>query len=381
MAQGAQQQQQADNAYAPIWIMILAAIVGYMIWYFGHTYIVAFVFKIKLLEAQVISLFSDHMGKAIAYLTNTQPSSVPFKQLVEVSNYIGLYIRYATIAVLGVLGVILYFSDVTLRYRKTYNMNKLREVEQVNWPQIMPVTKLDLVETDIMTGPWAMAMQPMDFARKHKLLKKDMLLSEMTRNTALTYSIKKGETKRVFTMQLGSYWTGPENLPMHGKVIYALLAAKLCRDKDGTDRLLLQINRSTATGKLNFSGAIELLNKHRNSEEVAKVIYRHAYTLTALASLLDASRRNGVFPTAEFLWLKPVDRSMWYMLNSVGRVTPHTEVAGPFAHWIAEKELGRKSMVPMVDEAVKAFDLAIKEVKILPEEYATFKEDNDDAPA
>ena len=33
---------------------------------------------------------------------------------------------------------------------------------------------------------------------------------------------------------------------------------------------------------------------------------------------------------------------LWYTLNTVGRQTPFLEVAGIFAHWIAEREAGRR---------------------------------------
>ena len=56
-----------------------------------------------------------------------------------------------------------------------------------------------------------------------------------------------------------------------------------------------------------------------------------------IASLLEMARIDGVLASAEFLWLKPVDRRMWYMLNCVGRQTAVAEIAGLFAHWQAEK--------------------------------------------
>lgn len=56
------------------------------------------------------------------------------------------------------------------------------------------------------------------------------------------------------------------------------------------------------------------------------------------------------------------------MLNCVGRQTPFVEVAGPFAHWRAEKVMGRRSLVPMIDEAIKALEVAVKEVKLTPKE-------------
>jgi intracellular multiplication protein IcmP len=101
---------------------------------------------------------------------------------------------------------------------------------------------------------------------------------------------------------------------------------------------------------------------------VQKVIAVHGYIVTAMASLLVASREAGVLSTAEILWLKTTDRRMWYMLNSVGRYTAMGEIAGAFAHWLAEKKLGLPLVVPMVEEAVKGLELALSDILYKPEE-------------
>ena len=51
-----------------------------------------------------------------------------------------------------------------------YQMKDLVRLEKENWPQISSVAGLDLLNTDIDTGPWAMAMQPMQYCKKYKLL-------------------------------------------------------------------------------------------------------------------------------------------------------------------------------------------------------------------
>jgi intracellular multiplication protein IcmP len=84
--------------------------------------------------------------------------------------------------------------------------------------------------------------------------------------------------------------------------------------------------------------------------------------LTVMASMLEAARLDGVLSSAEFLWLKPIDRQLWFMLNSVGRWTAVVEVGGPFAHWLAEKEIGRPIKTPLVDQATKALEIAMQEI-------------------
>ncbi len=92
------------------------------------------------------------------------------------------------------------------------------------------------------------------------------------------------------------------------------------------------------------------------------VIASHAYELTVMSSMLELARYDGVLSSSDFLWLKPVDRKAWFVLNCVGRRTPVCESAGIFAHWLAEKELGRKSVLPRVESAVIALESALTEI-------------------
>jgi intracellular multiplication protein IcmP len=99
-----------------------------------------------------------------------------------------------------------------------------------------------------------------------------------------------------------------------------------------------------------------------------KIVAGHAYITTAMASLLNISREAGVLATSEFIWLKPLDRRMWFMLNSVGRPTAVAEISGAFAHWLAEKKLGIPLVIPMVDEAVTGLELALKDILYKPQD-------------
>ncbi len=132
--------------------------------------------------------------------------------------------------------------------------------------------------------------------------------------------------------------------------------------------MLSQISRSTEQGKLNFSGTQQLLKKYGDHKNVQQTVERHAYQFTVMASMLEFARLDGVLASADFLWLKPVDRKMWYMLNSIGRQTAFSEVAGAFCHWQSEKELGKKINVPMVKEAVTSLDEAINNILYVPDE-------------
>ncbi len=371
---GAQQGQGGgDNSLTPFWIMLTVAAAGYGIWYKFHVAIVSIIFQLKLAEIDLISLFISVpvLNSWVAYIHNMPPGSVDWDHLVGLCYAVGHYMRYPFGAVLIVMCVWVYTKDIGLRFRRTHSMKTLRAQEQRNWPQIMPITEKNLAAEDVRLGPWAMALSPLEFAKQYNLLKKDEFAQRGASHMSdpLTATIKKGESRRIFTLQLGPYWNGFDALPPHTKALAAIFIAKINRDRDGAAKLLKILSQSSIKGKLDVTMVPSLLSKHRNTELVQDIVQKHAYVTTAMAALLQGARQDGVLASADFLWLKPIDRRLWYVLNNVGRQTAFVETAGIFAHWAVERSLGQKCLMPMIEEAVKALELAIKEVKLSPKDW------------
>jgi intracellular multiplication protein IcmP len=366
------QQPSSDNSLAPLWIIVGLFILGWLLWSFFHTQIVAFSLAIKAWEARWIAFFMPSAAYLPTEINHLSAAEVEFSQLLEISHQVGNYLRYPIIVILILLALVVYFSHVNLQFKKIYDMKLLMEAEKKNWPQISPVIKLNLVKQDIDKGSWSMALSPMQFAKKHHLLQEEKTISKtltMAASTAnqVTVQIRREAAYHVFALQLGEYWQGFEHLSPSSQALLAIFAARANRDRDAAHQLLLQIAESTTSGQLNFSGVDALWEKHKNNKVVNQTIRRHAYVLTVMASMLQLARKDGVLACADFLWLKPTDRALWFMLNSVGRQTVFSEVAGPFAHWNIERAMGRRLLVPMVEEAVNGLDAAIKEILYIPD--------------
>lgn len=365
-----------DNSMAIVWIMVLAGVTIYLIWAFGSKQIVSAVFQANLLQGKVIAYFIDRqdLNEAISYMQTVDPSNVTWEMLMAATRVVGSYASYPIMVILVLLAIYLYQSNTALKYRKTHNMKTLAAQEQYNWPAIMPIVKLDLVNEDVNIGPWAMALTPMEFAQKHNLLKKeDAMLEVIEPGMEMTAGIRRGDAKRIFTLQLGPYWEGFDKCSPQAYALCAVFMARINRDRTSANLILETIDRTYVAGKPDFTVAKPILKKYENTELVQEIVVKHAYMLTVISSLLEVARQDGVVPTAEFLWLKTIDRRLWYMLNSIGRQTPFAEVGGPFAHWKAEKAMKRRSLVPMIDEAIKALDVAIKEVKMTPKAFQELK--------
>lgn len=374
-----QQQQGGDNSLDFFWGIALLLVGGLALWYFGRIYIVSAIYFVRYYEillvdyilrgwaaiADTIGLPIPETGSLVAALNTINSGAsvnTPFNEVAEVSNIVGWYLAFPIALILVILAFVAYNSNVGGKFKRIHSMKTLKASEAKLWSSITPVKKLDLINEDIDKGPWAMALTPMMFAKSKKLLIEDRSKPEVT------VTVNRGMASKEFAMQLGPYFTKFEALPPHTQALFAIFAARACRDRKASEKMLEQIARSAETGQMNYSGARALAAKHINKKEVVFALSRHAYVMTVMATMLELARTDGVLASAEFLWLKPVDRRLWYMLNSVGRQTPFSEVSGPFAHWLVEKKLGRPMRVPMVDEAVKALEVAIADIIYEPEE-------------
>src|SRR3990167_82810 len=379
MAQG--QQEQVDSNLRILYAAVVLVIIILLSWFFGKEYIVRTVFFLRRMEIDLLfaalmpishllhflhlpSFSLSSLYQWQSYLTSPalSPSDVSLATVGTVSQTVGRYLSFPFAIILIGMSAFMYYKHKGLRFVKVYNMKSLRAAEVSNWPQITPIVKLNLVKQDINKGPWAMSQTPLEFGEKHNLVypKKE--------KGVMGWSLDHGAAAREFTMQLGQRWIDPEKLPIHVQALFVVFVACANKQRNVADDLLKQIARSArTTGQLDFTGVSELVKKYKKSSVVKWASSRHSYVLTIMATLITAARTIGVVATADFLWLKPVDRRLWYMLNSVGRQTVVTEVAGPFAHWLAEKRVGRSLAAPMVKEAVIAMEVAITETLYVAE--------------
>jgi len=368
---------QSDNSAGILWgVAAVFATVG-ITWFAFKSQIINFYLNIKLYELDFIAFLSnylpintstfDRIREVISY-AKANPAKVGYNDLLMIGASVGDSFRIPFLLIMLALAVLVYFSNTTRVYKRIYSMKELAKLEKGNWPQITPVVGLDLIKTDIDVGPWAMAMTPMQFCKRNKLLQEVRVQrGEGTHRERIDVVLKRGEANKIFALQLGPAWHGTNKLPIHIKALFAVFAARVNADSKAAADLLAKM--SATAGKTYDEAVIDaLLKKHENTKLVQQVINSHAYVLTVMAAMLQAARDDGVQASADFLWLKPIDRRFWYTLNTVGRQTPFIEVAGIFAHWIAEKEAGRKLLVPMVEEATNALELALKEVVYRPDE-------------
>jgi intracellular multiplication protein IcmP len=181
--------------------------------------------------------------------------------------------------------------------------------------------------------------------------------------------------------QLQRPWKGLEALELHERALVAVFALFNAYKREAAEALVddlavLFAERGLKNGMTRAireeTGLVARIDATLASEDAAplvKVAERHAWVETAMIGMFVESRRaKGILASARFLWLKTVDRTMWYALNNAGGNAMMIEAAGISAHYKAEMQFGFPLRQPFVGQAAKALlldylDLADDRVK------------------
>lgn len=351
------QEKDATNELLLMLIFIVGLI--FVLWHFFSPQIITGYLWTKKAEYFILKytgvpwLFPEtwalKVGPSEAYLNGTEKITTA-AQMRAMGGGLGYFFKFYIAALVGGLGVAVLRKNPLQRFRRRHDMKSLAESESRLWPAIAPVVKLNLVKEPIDKGEWAMSKKPLDFARHYKLLDEGNKLN-------------RDRAEKLFAAQLGKLWEGPERLPPYVRALFATFAAQACGDLEGAKDGLDKLSMGMAEGKPDYSWVAPLLKKHFESEKVQKVVKRHAYVYTIMASLLKSAREFGVLASAQFIWLRPKNRPMWYILNGVGRRVSFAEVGGIYAHWLAEEVAEHPIERPYVVKAVDGLEKALLEVK------------------
>ena len=359
-----------------LWAVFAIMIIIFIVWFFLKEQLIWLFLKIRLYELMLVALFvnQDKVNNGIVWLNGALPGDLLHNPALfgSISEMMGQYFMYPSVFLILVMAIFVFKNHKFMRYVRAHNMETLMAQEQKNWPQISPVVNLDLMAMDVNKGPWAMAMNPLQFCKAYKLVDVEMvgdLKASWRADGKVQATVVEDKANRVFSQQLGALWEGQDKLPPHIKALFAVFVARAEHEPEVARNYLKKLAISAAKGQIDYSETEELLKKYYPKSKPTHLIEkRHAYVATVMTSMLEVARTDGVLASADFLWLKPVDRRMWQTLNNVGRSVTPCEVAGIYAHWLVEKQLLRPIAVPMVEQATKALVYSMSLTVYVPDE-------------
>jgi intracellular multiplication protein IcmP len=347
--------QNPSDSTTPIAVVVALALLFGVIYYFFRSQILSVLFSIKFFELRAISFFAPRYESLIDWMSSTNLNQKSWQDVVSLSKDVGLALQYPILFLSFALGALTYLFHPDSGFNEIESMKTLSEKMAPFFPAIQVIQSLDLVNEDIRTGPWAMALTPVEFGKRYKLFSREPETGRVLVDTLVA--------RMVFSKQLGRVWRGVEDLRPHEKGLFAAFISFTNYDRKAGDELLEQMAGSATIlnvkkGLIDYTGVDELIKKHLSSPVVQSILKKHGFVYTIFAGLLKAARETGIVQNSLYLWIKPIDRELWYVLNNIGRRAVFSETAGVHAHFLAEESVGFAVRSPIVDSAVSALQIA-----------------------
>jgi hypothetical protein len=330
-------------------------------------------------------------------------------------SYVNLAFKPLSIFLVGLM-IYLFYRQTKVVAAKRLNDNlspkELAIKMMTVFPDIAPVVAIQDKLVANSLPKWARQVFPEELIRRAKYQNKSVLVPNretdqlMIDETRLIghFNVKKyfihQNTRLAISPYLGRQIVDirqdsknktavfPDRLSDSGKAIYSILAPHAfggVKGKAESLRLSNALNMSayrSAEGMCNLSIDVlsETFQKWRDHPISKKLAKMHHWENTFLYALLDQARSKGKIGTWSFIWLKPMNRILYYALNTEGRKTPHAEAGITFSQFQFERRAAKKGRIPVNAQGEHQI-YSKKVVEALQEEWELWLaggKDNDD---
>ena len=386
-----------NNNEDPVWILLLLIAiligVGWAVWYFFEPQFLQGIKYVRLVETGIMSLFDTRAGYCFSWLREAQGGamfptdsvrraaygcfgveamqSLTLQQSMKyytittdslgfIGRYVGYYLKWIVFLACAAFGYIAMFVSKRNCFKTRHSLESFIKAQVGIWPVISPIVNFNpsKVSARILGSKvpdkiplFAEALAPEEWIAYHRI--------------AVVNGVPDRESvRRAFLKQLGPRWNGFQDLPPHQLALFAAFALKGVQKRDESDDFLGRISLCWSSGK-GFRLTPELtaeIKKILKDPEVGgkalEVLSKHAYRTTAMLGALKWARyMGGVLAAAQFLWVRGVDRELWYALNNLGRRSFHSEGAGAIAHYMAEEAAQKALPTPRLDTAIVTLNI------------------------
>ncbi|MDP9196858.1 MAG: hypothetical protein M3O22_08895 [Pseudomonadota bacterium] len=350
---------QGNNNNDPFMLVLLVTVLlcglTWAIWHFLGAHILSGLRWVRVGELWVIEQITGSVQlRNLRLLASAQPV-VEWPQAAILSKTVMYYMKWFFAALLAGIAIFVTLRAPDTRFRHKYNLETLIRAQSRFWPVISPLLKFNPTQASArFTGQAIPATLPL-FAEA--LSPEEWVAAN--RISLINNIPDRDSARRACLTQLGARWTGADSLPPYARALLAAFALKIARKRQESDDLLGKIAASWSPEKgLQLPPGVTkeidaVLGSPGTGGEALKVAERHGWFTTAMLGVLKKARENGgVLASASFLWLRGVDRKLWYALNNLGRQSFHTEAAASMAHFMAETEARRPLAIPRVEPAI-----------------------------
>ncbi len=375
-----------DSDDTPLLLALLAIVIcggGFALWWFFSAEIMSFVRWIRYGQIQLVS---SVLGNSYVHYDSVLGDEFTLGQLKSfmggmgaydlLPEHVGLFTRSMMELLRPLFAVILlgcavwaYFNGPGTKFHRKMGLDGILGEQSKSFPVIRPFLKFNPLKQAVRApGSPVPARLPI-FA---EALSPEEWVAFSMISLDDARKVDQQATYAAFVQQLGRRWHGLSHLKPHERALFAAFSLKSARKRDLSDDLLGEIALcwDDKKGWKMTTSLKEKVDKILRDPKITKPCYlkanQHAYVKTALLRALQHARQEGgVLASAQFVWLRGFDRSLWYPLNNLGRRSFHAEAMGVMAHFQAEKSMERPIPVPQVASAIESLQTYIDTYPLL----------------
>lgn len=296
-----------------------------------------------------------------------EPAALTWEQVRGLLRYAGSWMRWPLALLLLLCGCTAIFIGRVGRLVRHFSMKSLLKNNAESFPCLRPVVgrgKYLLSPKSYDSGLWRIARTPVQFALEQGLLlneKGEAFTPEQALHNGLADTelpawgnarLDEDKALAVFQDQLGKPFENHTAMTACRRALAAAFLAYADGDKKAALPYWMPSHPpigKNATGltcpvleQKNFPSESEPHLGKASGRSFRKSLRIHAaFELPWFMALLCRARKKGVLASSQFLWLRPLDRALWYALNQCGGRTAWVESLAPWAHYKAEEQAGR----------------------------------------
>ncbi|WP_116963320.1 hypothetical protein [Fastidiosibacter lacustris] len=335
-----------DDGMAPFYVVSIILLMLLLFYWLFHNQIIRVVFLIKRLELMIIMSWDTRYMMLMNWCNHVLESTVTLKQLKYLAyNISDAFKPLFWIVGTGLIGILFFFHP-SRKYRQTFSMQSLSRFIGKHFKKVCLPNDLQ----GNVDSAFDIALTPVQYLQKYKLIENKQLDIHALHNN--------------LSQQLGSRWLGTKQMAIEIYGLFVAFSLCICDKRKQADKLFGYLNAEFTNNSNSFKKYIntrklnQFINAHLTEcishSDIQAIISQHHYTYTLICALLHTARKSGIVPSASFLWLKKVNRTLWYALNNVGRKTFFSEGAAITAHWKFEEAIKTPMSSPMVQNVINA---------------------------
>lgn len=357
-------------------VTVFLGVISYFVWQAFAPQLIGMLRWIRLAELSLVGLIfgNDYVwgsnpaarpvGVWKAWLGRAPVEMITLDHVKAMTSLAVLPLRpFFTVGIFAMAAYVTLYGHRSM-YRRKLNLERLMAEQAKSFPAIQPFIKFDPRQMPARApGAPVPAKLPL-FAEA--LTPEEWIAFHDIRVTS-GGQVDRPRAQFALIQQLGPRWEGPSKLPMFAQGLFAAFALKHVRKRKEAEDMLSALAMSWSHDK-GFRPSFKLrrqikrvLKDPKLGGALKKHADKHAFETTAmLRSLARAREEGGVLAPAQFLWLRGVDRRLWYALNNLGRKAYHAEAAGAMVHYVNELIAGQKIPVPRFEDAITTLENFLK---------------------